>query len=68
MTNPTIDYEVTSYDDPIFKEVDAFIDATTDFVLSMLPDNPVISKDDEWNNPEYDKDYENHLAKKRRGK
>lgn len=66
MKDVVIDHEVTSYNDPIFKEVDAYIDATTDFVLSMLPDHPVISKDDEWNNPEYDKDYENHLAKKRR--
>lgn len=52
-------HKVTSYDDPIFKEIDAFIDSTTDAVLAMLPDNPVISKADEWNDPMYS--YENFV-------
>lgn len=50
-------HEVTSYDDPIFKEMDDFFNQTTSEVMDKLPDKHIISKDDEWNDPSYDESY-----------
>lgn len=54
----TINPRITSYDDPIFEEINADLNRAVDTIKHLIPINPAISKDDEWNDPEYDKDYE----------
>ena len=45
---------VTSYDDPIFKEIDRFIEDTQHIADAVAPINPTLPPDDEWRQSEYD--------------
>lgn len=36
------------------EEFNQFITANLDFILSNVPHNPIINKDDEWNDKIYD--------------
>lgn len=36
------------------KEFNDFLKDNMDFIKQITPTNPIISKDDEWNNPIYD--------------
>ena len=49
-----------SYDDPIFKELEEKLDESIKEIEDIIPHNPVISSDDEWNSSEYD--YDNFAA------
>lgn len=40
------------------KDFTKFLEDNMSYILSITPQNPTISKDDEWNNPIYD-----HYAK-----
>lgn len=54
MTNQT---EIT-YDDPIFRQFEETVESSLEEINDLIPLNPPIKKDDEWADPEYDRDYE----------
>lgn len=53
---------VTSYDDPLFEQINAELDKALDELAPFIPRNPTISRDDEWNDPMFD--YENFVIHK----
>ena len=46
------------------KDFDKFIQEHIDVIKAITPINPTISKEDEWNDPEYDEYYEKMLKKR----
>lgn len=46
------------------KDFDKFIQEHIDIIKAITPINPTISKEDEWNDPEYDEYYEKMLKKR----
>ena len=51
---------VVTYDDPIFTELEAKLDESIRDIENLIPHDPIISSDDEWNSSEYD--YENFVS------
>ncbi len=53
--------EETRFGDPYAKEITDSLAELQNMLSGLVPYNPVISKDDEWNDPSYDADYTKSL-------